>query len=173
VTIRHEPRDDLSRAQVTIRHEETDGAPMKHVRLNWDNLTVAIDKLLNIVDIPQRVKSILPKGENENLPKGQIQIDERVKSLTVDILNKKHFNKNLTIDGHTYAHTHPYPGTISEYAKNVHVCACVSLNDLEKRAWEWSQSHDFWKGRITNVEQLRINLVEKKPWMMRVNILIA
>jgi hypothetical protein len=34
------------------------------------------------VDIPQKVKSILPKGENENLPKGQIQIDERVKSLT-------------------------------------------------------------------------------------------
>jgi hypothetical protein len=74
--------------------------------------------------------------------------------------------QGVTIEGHTEAHTHPDPGTMSENAKkNVPVCA--SLNDFEKRAWEWSQSHDFWKGRITNVEQLRLNLVEKKPFRVQ------
>jgi hypothetical protein len=43
---------------IEVQTFKFDGAPMKHVRLNWDNLTVAIDKLLNIVDIPQKVKSI-------------------------------------------------------------------------------------------------------------------
>jgi len=44
------------------------GAPMKHIKLNWDKLSLVLDKLLNIGDIIEKVKSILPKGEDGNLP---------------------------------------------------------------------------------------------------------
>ena len=66
------------------------GAPMKHIRLNWD-------KLLNIADITQRVKSILPKGEDGNLPKGKIHLDETVKTLT-ETRNKEYITKTTTTD---------------------------------------------------------------------------
>jgi hypothetical protein len=73
------------------------GAPMKHIKLNWDSLILVLDKLLNIADITQRVKSILPKGEDGNLPKGKIHLDETVKSLT-ETRNKEYITKTTTTD---------------------------------------------------------------------------
>lgn len=41
---------------------------------------------------------------------------------------------------------------------------CVYLSDFEKVAWDWAQSHDFWKRRITTIEQLRANLAQGKAF---------
>ncbi len=67
---------------IEVKTFKFNGAPMKHVRLQWDNLNAAIHKLLNIVDFTQRAKSILPKGEYPSSPKVNIHFTQRVKSLT-------------------------------------------------------------------------------------------
>lgn len=65
-----------------------DGAPMKHIYLDLDELTKQIDAILfpddteGEMDIPQKVNSIFPKGKNGYSPKGKNDITERVKSLT-------------------------------------------------------------------------------------------
>lgn len=59
------------------------GAPTKHISLNEK---VILDLINNVVrgemDFDQRVKSNLPKGENENSPKGKMNFNKRVNSLT-------------------------------------------------------------------------------------------
>ena len=47
------------------------------------------------------------------------------------------------------------------------VCVLDKLNDSEQAAWKWSQKHDFWKGRITTVRQLRTNFAEGKPFRVQ------
>ena len=54
--------------------------------------------------------------------------------------------------------------------KNSHkknVCVLDELDDNEKAAWEWAQSHDFWKGRITTLKQLKSNLADNKPFRVQ------
>lgn len=59
------------------------GAPTKHISLNEK---VILDLINNVVrgemDFDQRVKSNLPKGENENSPKVKMNFNKRVNSLT-------------------------------------------------------------------------------------------
>ncbi|EDN67355.1 replication protein [Beggiatoa sp. PS] len=67
-----------------------------------------------------------------------------------------------------------YTETSTETSTNIHtqgknenlpkksVCVLEELNDFEKAAWEWAQSHDFWKGRITTLKQLKANFKDNK-----------
>ncbi len=80
-----------NKALIEMQVFKFNGAPMKHIRLNWDNL-------LNLLDITPRVKSILPKGEDGNLPKAKIHLDETVKTLTENTRNKEYITKTTTTD---------------------------------------------------------------------------
>ncbi|MDM8560082.1 hypothetical protein [Candidatus Parabeggiatoa sp. HSG14] len=69
--------------------------------------------------------------------------------------NEGDHNKGFIKNTHTDIHR-------SENSKNsAKKSVCVlPLNDFEKSAWDWSQNHEFWKGRITSHEQLRTNLAK-------------
>jgi len=79
-----------NKALIEMQVFKFNGAPMKHIRLNWE-------KLLNILDISQRVKSILPKDEDGNLPKAKIHLDETAKTLT-ETKDKDYIIKTTTTD---------------------------------------------------------------------------
>lgn len=79
-----------------------DGRPIPHIRLIWENFLPQLESViygekqeeieekeekepvepLSDMDFTQRVKSILPKGEKRNYPKGKMDIDQRGISLT-------------------------------------------------------------------------------------------
>lgn len=94
---------------VEVKTFKFDGSPMKHCRLLWDNFLNLLQETLEAqyggnegenegenedfeqksgsqplgdMVFPQRVKSNFPKGQNGNSPKGKMEIDKRVKSLT-------------------------------------------------------------------------------------------
>ncbi len=107
---------------VIVKTFKFNGSPRKHVRLNWNHFLAFLEYQLEVnarkemesepyspMDIPQRVKTILPKGKNENSPKGKMDIDLSVKSLTentdIDYLSentnkdiKTFVNNGFTID---------------------------------------------------------------------------
>lgn len=59
------------------------GAPTKHISLNEKVILQLINNVVRgEMDFDQRVKSNLPKGENENYPKGKMNFNKRVNSLT-------------------------------------------------------------------------------------------
>lgn len=59
------------------------GAPTTHIRIQWDVfLSLWSKTLYGQMDFDQRDKSILTKGQNPNLPKGNNQFDQRANSLT-------------------------------------------------------------------------------------------
>lgn len=79
-----------------------DGRPIPHIRLIWENFLPQLESViygekqeeieekeekepvepLSDMDFTQRVKSILPKGENPLYPKGKVDFDQKGKSLT-------------------------------------------------------------------------------------------
>jgi len=69
---------------VTTKLKKFNGAPMKHIKLNVDILISEINKINSEgkMEFPQRVKSNLPKGQNGLYPKGKMDFNQKVNSLT-------------------------------------------------------------------------------------------
>ena len=77
--------------------------------------------------------------------------------------------QTINIDPSIKKHTHTDRAQFRESKNSPKKSVCVldELNDFEKAAWKWAQDHDFWKGRITNVQQLRTNLVSGKSFRVQ------
>jgi hypothetical protein len=87
---------------VVTKLKKFNGAPIKHIYLNLDNLVNLITVKLTggEMDFPQRSKSISPKGQNLISPNGKMDFDQTVKSLTKNttkITNKEYNNKKSVV----------------------------------------------------------------------------
>lgn len=130
---------------------------------NHDYVDQLLDNLVKNSNLPmqqtekstdaQRASTELPKGNLCNYPKGIYGTAQRESTLITKITTK-----NTT-------ETHTHGKNKNSHKKNV--CVLDELNDNEKAAWKWAQSHDFWKGRITTLKQLKSNLADNKPFRVQ------
>ena len=98
--------------------------------------------------VPQDRSTPVPQDRSTPVPQDSltINIDPSIKKSTYTDLARARKNENLPKKS---------------------MCVLEELNDSEKAAWKWAQGHDFWKGRITTLKQLKFNLEDNKAFRVQ------
>ena len=152
----------ISKGLVEVQKFKFNGAPTNHIKLN-------------ISEVTQRVKSILTFGENPNSPLGEIELTERVNSLTeittetttkITTKEKPSRHKFETCDtkgakylfekikGNNPKQKEP---NFDSWANDFRLMREKDNRELQeiKDVIDWCQADPFWQGNILSAKKLR------------------
>ena len=152
----------ISKGLVEVQKFKFNGAPTNHIKLN-------------ISEVTQRVKSILTFGENPNSPLGEIELTERVNSLTeittettTKIITKekpsRHKFETCDTNGAKYLfekikgnNPKQKEPNFDSWANDFRLMREKDNRELQeiKDVIDWCQADPFWQGNILSAKKLR------------------
>lgn len=152
----------ISKGLVEVQKFKFNGAPTNHIKLN-------------ISEVTQRVKSILTFGENPNPPLGEMELTERVNSLTeittettTKIITKekpsRHKFETCDTNGAKYLfekikgnNPKQKEPNFDSWANDFRLMREKDNRELQeiKDVIDWCQADPFWQGNILSAKKLR------------------
>ncbi|PEB19692.1 replication protein [Bacillus toyonensis] len=152
----------IEKGFVEVQKFKFNGAPTNHIKLN-------------ISEVTQRVKSILTFGENPNPPLGEMEITERVNSLTeittkttTEITTKekpsRHKFETCDINGAKYLfekirgnNPKQKEPNLDSWSNDFRLMREKDNRELQeiKDVIDWCQADPFWQGNILSAKKLR------------------